>query len=69
MFARYFKKTPKATNNSADSIDNTSSAVTAKVDLNNTESINACFPNDVWLKYKEGFINAVRYTVKINKLL
>jgi hypothetical protein len=23
----------------------------------------------VWIKYKEGFINAIRYNVKINQLL
>ena len=27
------------------------------------------FNDGIWIKYKEGFINAVRYNVKMNKLL
>lgn len=27
------------------------------------------YNDGVWLKYKEGFINAVKYNIKINQLL
>lgn len=64
MFARYFKKIPKA---ETESFDISSSAIATK-----EGGVKPSVKNDkntLWLKYKEGFINAVRYNIKINKLL
>ena len=68
MFARYFKKTPKAapiqTVETSETIgDDETPKSEPLIDISN------CFGNDVWFKYKEGFTNAVRYNIKISKLL
>jgi hypothetical protein len=69
MFARYFKKTPKSL--PAITTTDTTVATITTPDIVTTTSLNLseCFSTDVWLKYKDGFVNAVRYSIKINKLL
>jgi hypothetical protein len=70
MFARYFKKTPKAPTIQREETTGDNEPTTAAAAAENPpDDISTCFGSDVWLKYKEGFTNAVRYNIKISKLL
>jgi hypothetical protein len=41
----------------------------AEIEIQKDIKLEASLNDGVWLKYKEGFINAVRYSIKINDLL
>ena len=62
MFARYFKKVQKV----GEPADAISTEAAKAISVKQTAKAER---NAIWLKYKEGFINAVRYNIKINKLL
>jgi hypothetical protein len=71
MFHSFFKKKDKdftkETNVQVSKNVNTASSSTAIA--NQLADQQNKLTDGVWLKYKEGFINAVRYNIKISELL
>ena len=66
MFHSFFKKRDK--DFSAPAINQSNSKAT-NVEVSDHSMEKNKLTDGVWLKYKEGFINAVRYNIKISDLL
>ena len=71
MFHSFFKKKDKdfAKETSAPVSKNVNTASSSTAIANQLADQQNKLTDGVWLKYKEGFINAVRYNIKISELL
>jgi hypothetical protein len=66
MFHSFFKKRDK---DFSIPITNQPNNKTTNAEIINESTEKNKLTDGVWLKYKEGFINAVRYNIKISDLL
>ena len=68
MMQHFLKKNTNSTSSSADPSSG-GKKNNAEDAANSLSNFSKKYTDGVWLKYKEGFINAVRYNIKINQLL
>lgn len=68
MLQNFIKRTaPQKSTSSTSSDSSNNNKVTAQEPTN--VALAKKYNDGIWLKYKEGFINAIRYNIKINQLL
>jgi hypothetical protein len=70
MLQNFIKRSAQQKSASSSLVNSSNGTNKSAAEEPNTSTLNTKKYNDgIWLKYKEGFINAIRYNIKINQLL